>query len=70
LTNKCQKITGNKLKIHKQKNTSIFDIQSYITDNSKIKRIYKWTPKKSVDNIVVDIYGWLKINKNLWKYFK
>ena len=70
LTNKCQKITGNKLKIGKQKETSIFDIQSYVTDNSKIKKVYNWSPKKSVDDILIDVYDWLKINKNLWKYFK
>ena len=40
LTSKCQKITGNKIKIKKVSKTSIFDIPYYITDNKKIKKFF------------------------------
>lgn len=69
LTKLCQKITGNKVKIIKNNKTSIYDIPYYITDNSKIKKIYNWQPRKNILDIVSDTYEWLKINKlKLKKY--
>ena len=70
LTNKCQKLTGNKLKTTKQKKTSIFDIPIYVNDNSKITKKYKWKPKRSIDDILKDVYSWLIKNKNIRNYFK
>ena len=70
LTSKCQKLTKNKIKIGKISKTSIFDIPYYITDNSKIKKIYKWKPEKNINQILRDIYVWLIDNKMLKNYFK
>ncbi|MDP7028441.1 MAG: 3-beta hydroxysteroid dehydrogenase, partial [Candidatus Marinimicrobia bacterium] len=47
LTKYCQKITSERIKISPKKNTSIYDIPYYVTDNSKVKKIYKWFPKKN-----------------------
>ena len=47
LTKLCQEITLHKVKISSKKTTSIYDIPYYITDNSRVKKIYKWKPKKS-----------------------
>ena len=50
--------------------TSIYDIPYYITDNKKIKKTYKWAPKKNMDEIVKDTYNWLSKNKiQLSKFF-
>ena len=46
LTKICQKITKNKIKIGKIAKTSNYDIPYYITDNSKVSRIYGWQIKK------------------------
>ncbi len=69
LTEKCQVITGNKIKIGKQKNTSKFDIPYFVTDNSKIKKTYKWQPTKNIDQVIKDVYKWLIKNKNIRSYF-
>ena len=70
LTNICQKITKNKIKLSKQKKTSIYDIPYYITNNSLVSKTYKWKPKKNIYNVVMDTYVWLSNNKNnLKKYF-
>ena len=69
LTKKCEVLTGNKLKIGKQKKTSIYDIPSFVVDNSKIKKFYKWQPKKNINDILNDIYEWLNSNKKIRKYF-
>jgi CDP-paratose 2-epimerase len=69
LTKICQKITSNKIKISSKKNTSEYDIPHYSTDNSKVKKIYKWEPKKSFLNIIEDIYMWMKLNKKILKKY-
>ena len=69
LTKICQKITLNKIKISSKKSTSEYDIPYYITDNSKVKKIYKWKPKKNFLNIVQDIYKWMQNNKKILKKY-
>lgn len=56
----CQKISGNKIDIIRQKETRPFDVAVYITDNKKVTSRYGWQPKKSKENILEDIYIWLK----------
>ncbi len=70
LTSKCEHITGNKIKIKKISQTSIFDVPYFITDNSKIIKNYRWRPSKKIDEILRDIYYWLSKNKKLGKFFK
>jgi len=70
LTKVCEKITNNNLKFKKILKTSIYDIPYYITDNSLITKYYKWKPKKNINDVVNDIYIWLKTNKKkINKYF-
>ncbi len=70
LTQKCQKTTGNIIKIGKVKKTSKFDIPFFVCDNSKIKREYKWMPVKNIDHVIQDVYKWLNKNKKIRSYFK
>jgi len=70
LTKKCQIITNNKIKILKERNTSMFDIPYFVSKNKKIKKFYKWSPKKNIDKIISDIFYWLKKNRKILKgYF-
>jgi len=70
LTRICEKITGNKIKIGKISKTSNYDIPYYVTDNSRVSRIYGWKVKKNIHQVVEDIYSWLSNNrKNIKKYF-
>ena len=69
LTKNCEKITKNKIKFSKQPKTSIYDIPYFITDNSKIQRIYKWKPKRSMKQIIKDTYNWLIANKKQLKKY-
>ena len=71
LTKKCQKITSNKMQIFSNKKTSVYDIPYYITDNSKVKKIYNWAPKEKFSSILEDLYEWMMSNENkLKKYIK
>ncbi len=70
LTYKCQLMTGNKIKITKNKSTSNYDIPYYVTDNKKISHLYNWLPNRNVDQIIQDIYFWIISNKNILRFFK
>ena len=70
LTSMCQKLTNNQIKFERITHTSIFDIPYFVTDNTKIKKFYKWKPQKNIDTILTDIYDWLLKNKNVRNYFK
>ena len=69
LTKLCQKITFNKIKIYSKKKTSEYDVPYYVTDNSKVKKIYKWSPKKSFLHIIQDVYKWMFNNKKMLKKY-
>ena len=71
LTKLCRKITSNKIKIYSKNITSEYDIPYYITNNSKVRKIYRWKPKKSFLHIIQDVHKWMVINKKiLRKYIK
>lgn len=67
LTKLCQKITKNKIKFDKVKETSIYDIPYFITDNSKVLKTYDWKPMRNISDVVNDTYNWLLKNKNKLK---
>ena len=69
LTKLCQRITFNKIKISSRKTTSEYDIPYYITDNSKVKKTYRWNPKRSFLHIVQDVYKWMSLNKKILKKY-
>ena len=69
LTKICQKITSHKIKIVSRKATSIYDIPYYVTDNSKVKKIYNWNPQKKISDIVKDVYKWMFLNKKVLKKY-
>jgi len=71
LTKKCEEITGNKIKLGSNKLTSDYDIPYFVMDNKKVSRLYKWKPNKKIDDIINDMYLWMKLNhKKLRSYFK
>jgi len=70
LTNLCENITKNKIKFSSIKKTSLFDIPIFLTNNSKIKKYYKWKPKRNINLILKDIYDWtIRYEKIIKKVF-
>ena len=71
LTQKCQIITTNTIKFSIKKKTSVYDIPYFVTDNSEAKNLYKWSPKKNIDDIIFDTFLWMKLNfKKIKLYFR
>ena len=69
LTKLCQKITLNKIKIFSIRETSVYDIPCFITNNSKVKKIYNWKPKKNFPQIIEDVYRWMFSSKKILKNY-
>ncbi len=70
LTNICKKLTGNEIEIGRVFKTSNYDIPYFVTDNSKVSKIYGWRVKKNIYDITNDIYNWFSSSKKtIKKYF-
>lgn len=67
LTTLCQKITGHKVKITGITEERRADIRIYITDNSMVTDATGWRPVTGVEEIIQDIYHWIKENDHLLK---
>jgi CDP-paratose 2-epimerase len=67
LTAVCERITGNKIPIQPVPETRKADIRLYITDNSKITDLTGWSPQITVDEIMGDIFHWIKNNEQQLK---
>ncbi len=69
LTKICENITHNRCKISKNPQTSNYDIPYYVSNINKVKKLYKWYPKKKINIIMKDLYNWMKINKTILRNF-
>jgi CDP-paratose 2-epimerase len=67
LTALCEEVTGNKIQIVKVKENRQADIRIYITDNSKITASSGWRPSITREQIITEIYDWLKGNEKALK---
>jgi len=63
LTNICEKVTGNKIKIYSVPENRALDIISYISDYSKINSEAGWRPQKDLLSTIEDIYKWIIENR-------
>lgn len=63
LTSICQRITGNTVLIDSQPENRQADIALYLTDNTRVNELTGWSPKRSVEQIAVDVYDWLQANE-------
>jgi CDP-paratose 2-epimerase len=67
LTNACQLISGNNIPIQSIAETRKADIRLYISDNTKISSVTGWAPKRNVQEILKDIFLWIKNNEHRLK---
>ena len=67
MTNICSEITGNKINIYSDLENRPSDLRIYITDNEKINHYTGWKPTRHVEEILKDIFFWLKENEKQLK---
>ena len=63
LTAICQRVTGHTVPISSQVENRQADIPLYLTDNSRVTALTGWRPRRSVAQIVTDVYEWLRANE-------
>jgi CDP-paratose 2-epimerase len=62
LTRLSREVTGNTIPIHEVPENRTADIRIYITDNSKVTSMTGWKPEIMPDQIIRDIYDWMRDN--------
>jgi CDP-paratose 2-epimerase len=64
LTDLCSQITGNNIVIGSSIENRPGDLPLYITDNSKIKQFSNWQPEIKIEQLLIEIFDWLKKDEN------
>jgi CDP-paratose 2-epimerase len=67
LTSICADITGNKVKESRVLTNRVGDVPIYITDNNLVTKEINWKPEKTVNDILSDIFTWIKTNEKTLK---
>ncbi len=67
LTRICEKIVGNSIQIDSDLTTSPVDIPTFVTDSSVANQVFSWNPARSVEDIVSDIFNWIRQNEAMLK---
>jgi len=65
LTEQVSEITGKRMAINSVLEERKADVRIYITDNSRICQETGWTPKKGLDDILIDTYQWLNNSRDI-----
>jgi len=65
LTKICQEIIGNTIDIVPVKDTRSADLRIYVTDNTKITKKTGWKPKSNPQEIITDIFEWIKRDEKI-----
>jgi CDP-paratose 2-epimerase len=63
LTKICQRVTGNAIEITEVEENRQADIRIYVTDNSLVSNLTGWTPTISAEEMVNQIFIWIKNNE-------
>ncbi|EOQ88222.1 NAD dependent epimerase/dehydratase family protein [Leptospira yanagawae serovar Saopaulo str. Sao Paulo = ATCC 700523] len=64
LTEICQKLTGNQVSIESIPEDRAMDIRIYLTDTSKAKKIFDWSPQYKPKETIAEIYKWIIENQS------
>lgn len=67
LTGICREITNKRIPITGVSETSPLDFRIYLTDASRVKKDFGWSPSRDVTTIIKDIYNWIRDNERQLK---
>jgi len=65
LTAKCQARTGTTIAVDADPRTRDADVPYYCTDNSAITAATGWRPRRSLDELLDDVFAWLRAERHL-----
>jgi CDP-paratose 2-epimerase len=66
LTQICEEVTGNKIKILPVTENRAADIRIYVSDCSYLNQVNNgaWKPQKNMKDLVLDTFEWMKANEH------
>ena len=67
LTALCSQVTDNKIEVGIELKNRPADLRIYITDNTAIKQVSGWSPKRTLEDIVRDSFIWIQENEGRLK---
>lgn len=56
----CETLTGVRLEIASRPETRPGDVPVYITDNARVEARFGWSPRRGVEDVARDLYGWIR----------
>ncbi|MEM6885552.1 MAG: NAD-dependent epimerase/dehydratase family protein [Verrucomicrobiota bacterium] len=67
LTEACEEVTGNSIEISSTPETRQADLRIFLADCTRIKGQYGWKPSRGVQDVVVDVFEWIRDHEKLIK---
>jgi CDP-paratose 2-epimerase len=55
----CRELTGNEVPIEPVEQTRVGDVPIYLSDCTKIFGLDEWRPRRSAEQVLADIHGWI-----------
>jgi CDP-paratose 2-epimerase len=65
LTAACRRRSGATIPIAARPDTSAADVPYYVTDNTAVTAATGWTPRRSLDTLLDDVFGWLRQHRSI-----
>jgi CDP-paratose 2-epimerase len=59
LTAMCEQRSGRRLEFAQVPETAPADIPYYVTDNAQVSALCGWSPRRSVETLLDDVFAWL-----------
>jgi CDP-paratose 2-epimerase len=60
LTSKCEARAGRRLAFTEVPETAGADVPYYVTNNRRVREVCGWSPGRSVDALLDDVFAWLR----------
>jgi CDP-paratose 2-epimerase len=59
LTAMCEQRAGRRLQFGEVAETAAADIPYYVSDNAQVSALCGWSPRRSVETLLDDVFAWL-----------
>lgn len=60
LTEKCEQRSGRRIQFAEVAETAPADIPYYVSDNNAVRALCGWSPQRSIDALLDDVFKWLR----------
>ena len=63
LTTRCVERSGRRLEMRSRPETAAADIPYYVSDNTTVSALCDWSPRRSIDTLLDDVFAWLRADE-------